>query len=173
MWHCIGMRSASKTIARCARWERTGSTFRSELCSQGPSERLGSFLKAATSGTAAWAAHLWQPVYTAGSSKPARGCFTSKCSAQFACVSAATTAARGLQAAHLLGAMPPAVVRCSARCGRRALLPARALRPASHNWSAHADAQQQEAASPQVLRAGGLRRSVFSGQKGAGKRSNA
>lgn len=33
-----------------------------------------------------------------------------------------------------------------------------AFRAARPNWSAHADAQQQEAASPQVFRSGGLQR---------------
>ena len=153
-----GMRSASETIARYARWARTGSTFRSELCSQGPLERVGSFHEGAASGAAVWAAHHQGPAHIAVGCKPGRGWSRSKVSAQFAYFTAATTTVNGLQAAPLSGAMPLAVGHRSARHVRRAVLAARALRPASYNWSAHTDAQHQEAASPQVLRSGGLRR---------------
>ena len=153
-----GMRSASKTIAKYARWARPGSTFRSELCSQGPLERVGSFHEGAASGAAVWAAHHQGPAHIAVSCKLGRGWSRSKVSAQFAYFSAATTTVDGLQAAPLFGAMPLAVGHCSARHVRRAVPGARALRPASYNWSAHSDAQQQKAASPQVLRSGGLQR---------------
>ena len=173
MWHCIGMRNASKTIARCARWERTGSTFRSELCSQGPLGRVERLRKGANSRTAPWAALLQEAAPVASALWSASGCSKSKVSAQLAHAGAATSTVDGLQAGLLFGAMPLAVGHRSARQVRRVVLAARALRPASYNWSAHSDAQHQEAASPQVLRSGGLQRSVFSGQKGAGKRSNA
>ena len=47
------------------------------------------------------------------------------------------------------GAMPPCSLQHSVKST-----------PASHNWSAHADSQQQEAASRRVLCSGGLQRYV-------------
>ena len=154
------MRSASKTIARCARWERTGSTFRSELCSQGPLGRVERLRKGANSRTAAWAALLQEAAPVASALGSASGCSKSKVSAQVVHAGAATSIVDGLQAGLLFGAMPLAVGHLSARQVRRAVLVARALRQASYNWSAHSDAQHQEAASPQVLHSGGLQRYV-------------
>jgi len=152
------MRSASKTIARCARPACTGSTFSSEFCSQGPLERVERFRKGVSSRSAVGAALLREAASVASGFGSASGCSKSKFFAQVAQARAARAAVDGLQAGPLFGAMPLAVVRRSAPRRRCAVLAALAWRPASYNWSAHADAQHQEAASPQVLRSGGLRR---------------
>ena len=152
------MHSASKTIAGCARWARTGSTFGAELCSQGPLERVERFRRVASSRTAAWAALLQEAGPIASAFGSASGCSKSKVSARVAHAGAATSAVDGLQAGPLFEAMPLAVGLRSARQVRRRVPAARGSRPASYNWSAHTDAQHQEAASPQVLRSGGLQR---------------